>query len=188
MIEITGEITIVFAIIVAVVVLFMWDRLPVIVVCVGCALALWGTGVLTLGQSLAGFGDPATVFIATLFVIGGGLEAAGVTAWAGQLLSAGAGDSRARLLVAMMLLVGGLSALISVNGAVAALLPVVVVLAVRLGRSPGRLLMPLVFGAHWGSMLLLTGTPVNVLISDALREATGRASAMPNSPSSGCRS
>jgi Sec-independent protein translocase protein TatA len=33
-----SEITIVFAIIVAVVVLFMWDRLPVIVVCVGCAL------------------------------------------------------------------------------------------------------------------------------------------------------
>jgi di/tricarboxylate transporter len=67
-----------------------------------------------------------------------------------------------------------LSALISVNGAVAALLPVVVVLAVRLGRSPGRLLMPLVFGAHCGSMLLLTGTPVNVLISDALQDVEGR--------------
>ena len=36
----------------------------------------------------------------------------------------------------MMLLVAGLTALISVNGAVAALLPVVVVIAVRLGRSP----------------------------------------------------
>jgi di/tricarboxylate transporter len=54
------------------------------------------------------------------------------------------------------------------------LLPVVVVLAVRLKRAPGRLLMPLVFGAHCGSMLLLTGTPVNVLVSDALFDATGK--------------
>jgi hypothetical protein len=37
----------------------------------------------------------------------------------------------------MMLAVGVLSALISVNGAVAALLPVVVVLAVRLAARPG---------------------------------------------------
>jgi hypothetical protein len=74
----------------------------------------------------------------------------------------------------MMLLVGGLSALISVNGAVAALLPVVVVLAVRLGRPTGQLLMPLVFAGHAGSMLLLTGSPVNVLISEELLAAEGR--------------
>ena len=68
------DIWIVFAIIAAVIGLFMWDRLPVIVVCVGCALALWATGILTIGQSLAGFGDPATIFVATLFVISAGME------------------------------------------------------------------------------------------------------------------
>jgi Na+/H+ antiporter NhaD/arsenite permease-like protein len=70
-----------------------------------------------------------------------------------------------------MLLVAVLSALISVNGAVAALLPVVVVMAVRLQRPPSQLLMPLVFAAHAGSMLTLTGSPVNVLISDASMDA-----------------
>ena len=54
-----------------------------------------------------------------------------------------------------------------VNGAVAALLPVVVVIAVRLKRNSSQLLMPLVFAAHAGSMLALTGTPVNVLVSEA---------------------
>lgn len=168
------DIWIVFAIVASVIVLFIWDRLPVIVVCVGCALALWATGILTIGQSLAGFGDPATIFVASLFVISAGMERSGVTAWVGQALIDKSGDSRTRLIVFMTLAVALLSALISVNGAVAALLPVVVVLAVRLGRSPGRLLMPLVFGAHCGSMLLLTGTPVNVLISDALLDSTGR--------------
>jgi Na+/H+ antiporter NhaD/arsenite permease-like protein len=41
---------------------------------------------------------------------------------------------------------------------------VIVVMAIRLGRAPSQLLMPLVFGAHAGSLLLLTGTPVNVLV------------------------
>ena len=62
------DLWIVFAIIASVIALFVWDRLPVIVVCIGCALSLWATGVLTLNQSLAGFGDPATVFVTSLFV------------------------------------------------------------------------------------------------------------------------
>ena len=84
-----------------------------------------------------------------------GLDASGVTAWAGQELSARVGESRVRLVVFLMLLVAFLTALISVNGAVAALLPVAVVLAVRLRRPPSQLLMPLAFGAHAGSLLAL---------------------------------
>ena len=166
-----SDIAITFAIVAAVVVLFVWNRIPVVLVALGTALALYVTGVLDLGQALAGLGDPAVIFIASLFVVSAGLEATGVTAWAGQLLIAQAGESRARLLVLMMLLVALLTALISLNGAVAALLPVVVVMAVRLGRPPSQLLMPLVFSAHAGSMLALTGTPVNVLVSEA---AVGR--------------
>ena len=160
------------AIIAVAVVLFVWNRLPVVVVAMATALALWATGVLTLGQALGGFGDPAVIFIASLFVVSSGLEMTGVTAWAGQLLIRGAGEeSRTRLLLLTMSLVALLTALISVNGAVAALLPVVVVIAVRLKRNSSQLLMPLVFAAHAGSMLALTGTPVNVLVSEAGSDA-----------------
>jgi di/tricarboxylate transporter len=167
------DIWIVFAIVAGIIVLFIWDRIPVIAVCMAAALALWATGILTLQQSLAGFGDPAVIFIASLFVVSAGLEVAGVTAWAGQLLIRQAGDSRPRLIILMMGFVGVLAALISVNGAVAALIPVVVVMAIRLGRSPSQLLMPLVFGAHAGSQLLLTGSPVNVLVQEASEDAGG---------------
>ncbi|WP_274628147.1 SLC13 family permease [Arvimicrobium flavum] len=160
------------AIIATIIVLFVWNRLPVVVIAMATALALWATGVLTLGQSLGGFGDPAVIFIATLFVVSAALEATGVTAWAGQLLIAGAGEqSRTRLLLLTMSLVALLTALISVNGAVAALLPVVVVIAVRLRWNSSQLLMPLVFAAHAGSKLALTGSPVNVLVSDAASDA-----------------
>ena len=97
--------------------------LPVAIVAFGVALSLWATGVLDLEQALGGFGDPTVIFIASLFVVSEALDATGVTAWAGQELIARAGDSRTRLIVLMMLLVAVLTALISVNGAVAALLP-----------------------------------------------------------------
>ena len=160
-----------FTIIAAIVALFISNRVPVVLVALGTALALYFTGVTNLSQSLSGLGDPAVIFVASLFVVSAGLEAAGVTAWVGQALIARAGESRVRLLTLIMLLVALLSALISINGAVASLLPVVVVMAMRLKRSTSQLLMPLVFAAHSGSLLALTGTPVNVLVTEAAANA-----------------
>ena len=154
-----------FLVLAAVVALFVWNRLPVEIVAIGSALVLLATGILTLDQTLAGFGNPTVVFIAALFVVSEGLDATGVTTWAGQQLNARAGESRTRLLALMMVLVAFVTALISLNGAVAALLPVVVLMAIRRG-PPSQLLLPLVFAAHAGSLLTLTGTPVNVLLSN----------------------
>jgi di/tricarboxylate transporter len=165
--------TITFLVLGAVVVVFVIDKLPVAVVALGVALCLWATGVLPLNAALAGFGDPAVVFIAALFVVSESLDATGVTAWAGQLLIARVGESRARLVVSMLLLVAVVTAVISVNGAVAALVPVMVVTAVRLRRSPSQLLMPLAFGAHAGSLLALTGSPVNVVASEYADDHAG---------------
>jgi len=160
-----------FSVLGALVVLFVWNRLPVEVVAIGAALTLYATGVLELDEALGGFGDAAVIFIATLFVISESLDATGVTAWAGQRMIDLVGTDRTRLTVVVMTLCAALTALISVNGAVAALLPMVAVLAVRLGRQPSKLLMPLAFAAHAGSLLALTGTPVNVLISEAAEDA-----------------
>lgn len=169
-----SDIGIVFLIIVGAVILFVQNRLPVVIVALAVPLALYLTGVLSLQEVFSGFGDPTIIFIASLFVVSAGLEAAGVTAWAGQKLIDWAGEEgRGRLLVLMMLMVGVLTALISVNGAVAALLPVVVVLAIRTGTAPSQLLMPLAFGAHTGSKLTLSGTPIAVIVNDALQDAGG---------------
>jgi di/tricarboxylate transporter len=168
-----SDIALVYLILAAAVVLFVSGRVPVGIVAIGVALALWATGVLSLNAALSGFGDPTVLFIASLFVVSEGLDATGVTAWAGGLLVERGGTARSRLVLLTMLLVAALTAVISVNGAVAALLPVVVVIAVRTGRAPSQLLLPLVFGAHAGSMLTLTGTPVNVIVSNYAAELTG---------------
>jgi di/tricarboxylate transporter len=163
-----------YAVIAGIVALFIWGRLPVEVVAIGASLVLWATGVLTLPQSLAGFGDPVIIFIATLFVVSESLDATGVTAWAGQQLVERAGNSRTRLLVLTMLACAVLTAVVTVNAAVAALLPIIVVTATRLKIAPSKLLIPLCFGAHAGSQLALTGSNVNLLISDAALQYGGR--------------
>ena len=147
----------------AVIVLFVWNRLSVGVVAILTMLALWATGLLPVEAVLAGFGDPVVVFIATLFVVSEGIDSTGVTTWLGQLIVAKAGESRARLLLAIGLLCAVLTALITLNGSVAALLPLVVVLAMRIGQPPSQMLMPLAFTGSCGALFMLTGSPVNVI-------------------------
>lgn len=165
-----SHITLTFLVLGAAVVLFVMNRLPPEAVALGAALALYAAGVIGPDQVLAGFGDPAVTFIAALFVVSEALDASGVTAWAGQQLISRAGTNPRRLLVWMLALVAAVSALITPNGSVAALLPVGVVMAMRVKRSPARFLMPLAFSASAGSLLALTGSPVNVIVSEAAAE------------------
>lgn len=163
-----------FAILALAIVAFASNKVPLGIVAVGVSLALYFTGVLTFPQSVSGFGDPTVLFIAALFIVSESLDSTGVTAWAGQKVIGAAGTGRTPLLIVVCLLVAVLTALISVNGAVAALLPLVVVVASKAGIAPSQLLLPLAFAAHAGSMLLLTGTPVNIIVSDAAADAGGR--------------
>jgi di/tricarboxylate transporter len=150
---------------------FVWNRLPVDLVAVLTALSLWATGVLDFTETLSGFGDPVVIFIASLFVVSEGIDSTGVTTWAGQTIVKYAGTQRTRLLVAVAALCSLLTALMTLNGAVAALLPLVVMLAVRIGEPPSRMLMPLTFAGSAGSLLMLTGTPVNIIVSEASSDA-----------------
>ena len=162
-------------ILVLAIVAFISGKVPLGVTAIGVALALFFTGVLTLPEALAGFGDSTVLFIAALFVVRDALDASGLTAWAGGQVVGRPGAKRLPLLLLICLLVALVTALISVNGAVAALLPLVVVVATRAGIAPSRLLLPLAFTAHAGSLLMLTGTPVNIIVSDFAEDAGGRA-------------
>jgi hypothetical protein len=84
-----------FVVLGAAVVLFVWNRLPVAVVAMGVALALYAAGVIGVDEAFAGFGDPTVSFIASLFVVSEALDATGVTTWAGQRLVAAAATARA---------------------------------------------------------------------------------------------
>ncbi|MCX7288294.1 MAG: SLC13 family permease [Rhodobacterales bacterium] len=169
-----SDISLLFVIVAVTIALFIWNRLPLVVVAMGSALALYFAGILTLNQALAGFGDPVVMFVASLFIVTAGLEATGITAWVGlqfERIVAGKPD---RLLLAGMTAVALLCSLVNASGAVGALMPVVMLLVVRLGLQPASFLMPMAFASSAGAHLALTGAPKNVLISDAVGAYGGR--------------
>jgi di/tricarboxylate transporter len=163
--------TITFIILAGAVVLFMSNKVAVAIVAVSVSLSLWATGILTLNEALSGFGDPTVVFIAATFVVAEALDATGVTAWVGQQLLERSGTKRSRVLAVVMIVCALVTALITPNASVAALIPVVVVIAIRVRQPSSQFLMPLAFGAHAGALLALTGSPVNVLVAEAGADA-----------------
>ena len=111
------------------------------------------------------------IFIGSLFVVAEGIDATGITTWLGQQVIARVGDKRSTLLIAVCLLAAVLSTLLTLNGATAALIPLAVMLAIRIGRPPSQMLMPITFAGGAGSLLMLPGSPVNIIVSDAAAKA-----------------
>src|SRR5215468_276453 len=130
--------------------------------------ALPFTGVLTMGEALAGFSDANIVLIAALFVLGDGLVRTGVARRLGDWLIAKAGRSEPRLVALLMLVVCGLGATMSSTAVTAIFIPV----ALRIGQSTGtatsRLMMPLSFAALISGMTTLVATAPNLVVNSEL--------------------
>ena len=126
------------------------------------------TGVVSVGEALAGFSDPNVVLIATLFVIGEGLVRTGVAQRIGDRLKAKAGSSEFRLLALLMLSVGALGAVMSSTGVVAIFIPVTLRIAQATGTPPSRLMMPLSVAALTSGMLTLVATAPNLVVNAEL--------------------
>ena len=114
------QIVITLSIIATATVFFAWNRVPAAAVAVCTSLALYFTGILTMQETLAGFGDPVVILIAALVAIASGLEIAGVGTWAGQLLMRHTRANNTLRIVAIMIIAAVFSGLIGMNGAVAA--------------------------------------------------------------------
>lgn len=167
----TTEIALVLAILLGAVVLFVTERIKMDVVALLVLVSLAVTGLVTPTQALSGFSNPAVITVLAMFMISGGLSRTGVANQIGRQVLRLAGDSEGRLIVVIMSTAAVMSAFMNNVGVAAMMLPVVMDIARRIGRSPSRLLMPLAGGALLGGLTTLIGTPPNLLISDALRDA-----------------
>nr|WP_299487953.1 SLC13 family permease [uncultured Allomuricauda sp.] len=150
--------------------LFIWGKFPPDVVALMSMLSLYLSGILDITETLSGFSNTTVIMIAALFIIGEGLSRTGWTAIAGRYFVKWAKNSIPRLLVIVTLGSSLLSGFVSNTGTVAALLPVTVTAAWSAGTLPSKLLMPVAFGSNTGGLLTLTGTPPNIIASNALME------------------
>lgn len=151
--------------------LFIWGKYSPDVVALLSMISLFAFGILDSKETLSGFSNPTVIMIAALFIIGEGLSQTGWTAQAGQKFVQWAGNSFPKLLVILTLGSGFLSGFVSNTGTVATLLPVTISSAWKMGTLPSKVLMPVAFGSNTGGLLTLTGTPPNIIVSNALEES-----------------
>ena len=162
------DLAVVLALLVAAVVMFALGRPRMDAVALIMMAVLPLTGVITMGEALAGFSDSNVVLIALLFVIGEGLVRTGVAQRLGDWLVARAGSSETRLVVLLMAVVGGLGAVMSSTGVVAIFIPIVLRIAQNTGTAPSRLMMPLSMAALISGMLTLVATAPNLVVNSEL--------------------
>lgn len=151
--------------------LFIWGKFTPDIVALISMVSLFLTGILDTTETLSGFSNPTVIMIASLFIIGEGIAKTGWTAMAGKKFVEWAGKSQSKLLVIITLGAGVLSGFVSNTGTVATLMPLTISSAWSIGTLPSRMLMPVAFGSNTGGLLTLTGTPPNIIASNALNEA-----------------
>ena len=167
----TPDIAIVFAITILAILLFIteWIRVDVVALLVLVSLAL--TGLVTPTEAVSGFSNPAVVTVWAVLILSAALSRTGVAGLVGHRVLKLAGKSEVRLLAIIMLTVAALSGFMNDIGVATLFLPVAIDTARRLKLSPSKLLIPLAFAALLGGLITLIGTPPNILISEALRQA-----------------
>jgi di/tricarboxylate transporter len=167
----SSEAFFVFGLLAVTIALFASDRVRLDIIAVLVVLALMLSGVLTVGEALAGFGEPVVMMVAALFVVGEALVRTGVAYAFGEWLMRVGGASETRLILLLVPLVGIVGAPMSSTGIVAIFIPVVMSVAAKTGISPSRLMMPLAFAAMISGMMTLISTPPNMVVSAALGDA-----------------
>jgi len=165
----TNEILLVLGIVAVTLLLLISERLRIDLIALLVLVILAVTGLLTPTEALSGFSNPAVITVWAVFILSGGLNRSGIARAIGRMVLRFAGDGEARLIGAIMLSAGLLSAFINNVGVTALLLPVVMDITRRTGHSPSRLLMPLAYGSLLGGLTTLIGTPANILVNDAVQ-------------------
>ena len=140
------------------VVMFVLEKIP-----------LGVTSVLDVKTAFAGFVDSNVILFVAMFIVGGALFETGMANKIGGIVTKFAKTER-MLIVAIMIIVGLMSGVLSNTGTAAVLIPVVIGIANKSGYKRSRLLMPLVFAAAMGGNLSLIGAPGNLIAQSALEE------------------
>lgn len=124
------------------VIMFVIEKIPLgvtsMIVCIGLTI----TDVLDVQTAFAGFTDSNVILFVAMFIVGGALFETGMVNKIGGIVTRFAKTER-MLIVAIMVIVGLMSGVLSNTGTAAVLIPVVIGIAAKSGYKRSKLLMPI---------------------------------------------
>ena len=161
----------VLAILIATVILLVFEVFRIDVVAVLCMLALGWTGVLTPSEAFSGFSSNAVIAMMAVMILGRGIAKTGIMDRLSRAILRKAGGNKSKVIGVMSLSVGMLSGLIQNIGAAALFLPGILNISRREKIPASALIMPIGFAAILGGTLTMVGSGPLILINDLLRNA-----------------
>ena len=142
-------------------------------VAIGTLIALYLGGVLSSHEALAGFSGSATITLAAIYVVSGGLNRSGAIALVGRWMLGVGGRSSWRLSGLLFLVSSLFSAFMANLAALVIMLPLGYRMS-RASRTPlGKLLLPIGTFTALGGLLTLLGAPSSLIAADLFHQQTG---------------
>ena len=167
----TLEMAILSAIIIAALICFITDFYPIDKVSILILSSLVLFRLVSPEEAIAGFGNPATVTVACMLALSYGIQSTGGLNYVANKIIDRAGTSEFKILLAIMITVGALSAFINNTAAVALFLPLTIAVAREKHLDVGKFLMPMSFAAMFAGSCTLIGTSTNLLVySSAVKQ------------------
>jgi di/tricarboxylate transporter len=161
-----------FAIIAAMMALFVWGRLRYDLVALLSLLAAIAAGIVPHDKAFTGFSDDIVIIVGSALIVSAAVARSGVI----ERLIRRFGRYLTRTstqVLALTAAVTVLSAFVKNIGALAMLMPVAFQLARRNNKPVSALLMPMSFGALLGGIVTLIGTSPNIIVSRVREEILG---------------
>ncbi|MEX2569763.1 MAG: SLC13 family permease [Gemmatimonadota bacterium] len=166
----TADAWLTLGVVLVTVVVLVRDLVPPAIAILGATVVLLLLGIITTGEALSGFANPAPITVAALYVVARAVEKSGAL----QPLVAGTlgdGGSMRGGLARLLLPTAGASAVLNNTPIVAMLAPQVADWAEKRGRPPSWYLIPLSFATILGGTITVIGTSTNLVVSGLLESA-----------------
>jgi len=164
----TAEIAVVLCTALVAIVLFATEKLRIDAVALLVLSSLAVLGLVTPGQALAGFSNPATITVAAMFVLAAGLQNSGALSGIGRLL--GRARSPLQFLLILFLVLSIISPFVNNTAVVAVFMPIVMTATANIGMSPSKALIPLSYVSQMAGVCTLVGTSTNLLVNAIARD------------------